>query len=199
MSDADIADWLALLVLWINGCAIGFPAPRFQNWRGWCPSGKGVCMNYLTSSLILFACLSLSSAPIGCSSSDSATPQSAVDSAIANADSNATSDTAVGETADAVDSQSTPDADATSEAGHESYDAGCLTFAGASEVCGTKSDHTICAFSVGCKSSSSDGQCSINCEMGASVGCYSAANVKCLRDAVAAKSCTALKACNWIL
>ncbi len=78
-------------------------------------------------------------------------------------------------------------------------DAGCLTFAGASKICGFMSDDAVCAYSVTCGSSTDDGQCKINCEMGTTVKCYTAADVKCLEDAVKAKSCSALKACNWIL
>jgi len=78
-------------------------------------------------------------------------------------------------------------------------DAGCLTFASASEVCGFASDGGVCAFSIGCGNSTNMGQCQINCEMGTTVMCYSAKDVECLRQAVAARSCTALAACNWIL
>ncbi len=78
-------------------------------------------------------------------------------------------------------------------------DAGCLTYEGASKICGFMSDDAVCAFSLTCATSTDDGQCKINCEMGSTVKCYTAADVKCLEDAVAAKSCSALKACNWIL
>jgi hypothetical protein len=78
-------------------------------------------------------------------------------------------------------------------------DAGCLTFASASQVCGFQSDGSICAFSIGCNNSTNMGQCQINCEMGTTVMCYSAKDVDCLRRAEAARSCAALIACNWIL
>ena len=78
-------------------------------------------------------------------------------------------------------------------------DAGCLTFAGASKICGFSSDDAVCSFSVSCGTSTDDGQCKINCEMGTTVKCYNAANVKCLEDAVAARSCSALTACAWVL
>ncbi|MBZ0119704.1 MAG: hypothetical protein K8H88_22135 [Sandaracinaceae bacterium] len=73
---------------------------------------------------------------------------------------------------------------------------GCLTFAGASTICGFSSDDRICALSVSCGSSTDDGQCKINCEMGTTVRCYREADVTCLE---AAADCTALAACGWIL
>jgi len=75
-------------------------------------------------------------------------------------------------------------------------DAGCLTFASASELCGFQSDGGICGFSVGCSNSTNMGQCQIDCEMGTTVKCYSAKDVDCLRQAAAARSCTALTACG---
>jgi hypothetical protein len=110
--------------------------------------------------------------------------------------SDASSDAATGPTADAT----TPkDAAADTNVDVPLNDAGCLTFAGASKICGFSSDDAICKLSVSCGSSTDDGQCKINCEMGTTVKCYMAADVKCLEDALTAKSCTALKACGWIL
>jgi hypothetical protein len=77
-------------------------------------------------------------------------------------------------------------------------DGGCLTFDGASHVCGFKSDGAVCKLAVSCQLSSSESQCKINCEMGSTSGnCYQAADVACLRAAVNAGSCDDLKACNW--
>jgi hypothetical protein len=98
-----------------------------------------------------------------------------------------------------ADGSTSHDAAADSKVDVPLNDAGCLTFEGASKVCGFMSDDSVCAYSVTCGSSSDDGQCKINCEMGATVKCYTAADVKCLQDAVKAKSCSALKACKWIL
>lgn len=98
-----------------------------------------------------------------------------------------------------VDSATPADAAADTNVDVPLNDAGCLTFAGASKICGFSSDDSVCAYSVTCGSSSDDGQCKINCEMGTTVKCYTAADVKCLEDAVKARSCSALKACNWVL
>ena len=46
-------------------------------------------------------------------------------------------------------------------------DGGCLSYAGASQLCGDGSPGTICAFSAQCGSSTNAGQCMINCSMGA--------------------------------
>ncbi len=96
---------------------------------------------------------------------------------------------------------SSADLDATSQedGGYQYSDAGCLAEPSASAICGFASNDSVCSFSVSCQNSTDDSTCKINCEMGTTVGCYTEANVKCLLDAVAAKSCTALKACNWIL
>jgi hypothetical protein len=98
-----------------------------------------------------------------------------------------------------LDSATPADAGADTSVDVPLNDAGCLTFAGASKICGFMSDDSVCAYSVTCGSSTDDGQCKINCEMGTTVKCYTAADVKCLEDAVKARSCTALKACNWVL
>lgn len=78
-------------------------------------------------------------------------------------------------------------------------DGGCVTYDSASKLCGSMSDDSICKYSVTCGKSTSDGQCKINCEMAATVTCYSKADAQCLLDAVKSQSCTALKACKWIL
>ncbi len=106
---------------------------------------------------------------------------------------------ATSDTSTAVDGAKPQDAAPDTNVDVPLDDAGCLTFAGASKICGFSSDDKVCAFSVGCASSTDDSQCKINCEMGTTVKCYSAADVKCLEDAVTAKSCSALKACNWVL
>jgi hypothetical protein len=75
----------------------------------------------------------------------------------------------------------------------------CLTFAGASDVCGFESDGSICTFSVGCGASTDMGQCQINCEMGTTVNCYAQSDVDCIIAAMCADDCTALTACGFIL
>jgi hypothetical protein len=77
---------------------------------------------------------------------------------------------------------------------------GCLTFASASEICGFNSDGAICALSAGCGLSDDEGQCKINCEMGATVSCYTQADVDCLYQAAICDAlCPDLSACGWIL
>jgi hypothetical protein len=84
--------------------------------------------------------------------------------------------------------------------GNLSFDGGCLTYAGAVTVCGDGSAGTICAFSAQCGTSTSAGQCEINCSMGAGYSkCYGAADVACLQNAMTAQSCAALTRCGWIL
>ena len=79
-------------------------------------------------------------------------------------------------------------------------DAGCLSYAGAGQLCGDGSPGTICAFSAQCGASTSGGQCEINCTMGAGYSkCYGPSNVACLQNAMAARDCTAFKGCGWIL
>jgi hypothetical protein len=138
---------------------------------------------------------------IACSSTTTTSGSgSGVDAAAADDSGDQTGDDAAtdGKAANA-DSATPEDAGADTSVDIPLNDAGCLTFAGASKICGFMSDDSVCAYSVTCGSSSDDGQCKINCEMGTTVKCYTAADVKCLEDAVKAKSCTALKACNWIL
>lgn len=114
----------------------------------------------------------------------------------AEPDSDATTDATTGSTAD---SSTSKDAAPDTNVDVPLNDAGCLTFAGASKICGFSSDDAICKLSVSCGSSTDDGQCKINCEMGTTVKCYMAPDVQCLENALAAKSCSALKACGWIL
>ena len=79
-------------------------------------------------------------------------------------------------------------------------DAGCLTYDGATTLCGDGSAGTICAFSVQCGSSTSASQCGINCSMGAGYSkCYGAKDVACLQNAMKAQDCAAFSSCGWIL
>lgn len=75
---------------------------------------------------------------------------------------------------------------------------GCLTFEGASQICGFNSDEAVCNFALSCELSSSLSQCKINCEMGTAVRCYTQADVLCIAQAFQAESCSALSACEWI-
>jgi hypothetical protein len=79
------------------------------------------------------------------------------------------------------------------------YEKGCLTFQGASALCGFSSDDTICELSVMCGLSTDLGQCRINCEMGTTIECYAEADVACLAQAACAADCDALEACGFIL
>lgn len=79
------------------------------------------------------------------------------------------------------------------------YEKGCLTFKGASALCGFSSDEQICETAVTCGLSSDLGQCQINCEMGTTVECYAEADVACLAQAACAGDCTAMEACGFIL
>jgi hypothetical protein len=76
---------------------------------------------------------------------------------------------------------------------------GCLTFAGASALCGFESDGSICEFALECGLSESTSQCSINCEMGATVSCYTRETVACLRSAASTFNCGAASECGFIL
>lgn len=75
----------------------------------------------------------------------------------------------------------------------------CLTFAGASSLCGFSSDDSICEFAVACGASDELGQCKINCEMGVTVVCNSAMDVDCLIAAMCNDDCGAIAACGFIL
>ena len=83
----------------------------------------------------------------------------------------------------------------------EYSDGGCITYGGASKLCGFSSDGKICKASEACAhpTNPNEGQCKINCEMGTTVKCNTRANVSCLLDAVKAGSCSAITACGWIL
>jgi hypothetical protein len=79
-------------------------------------------------------------------------------------------------------------------------DAGCITFQGAGKLCGGASDRKIRNFSVSCGTSTSVGQCKINCEMYTTVQCFNASDAAaCLLNATSANDCAALKACKWKL
>jgi hypothetical protein len=80
------------------------------------------------------------------------------------------------------------------------YDAkGCLTFGGASRLCGFSSDGSICEFALECGLSESTSQCGINCEMGTTVMCYTRESVACLRSAASTFNCSAASECGFIL
>lgn len=80
------------------------------------------------------------------------------------------------------------------------YDAeGCLTFGGASQLCGFSSDGTICSFALECGLAESTSQCGINCEMGTTVMCYTREHVACLRSAAMTFNCSAAAECGFIL
>jgi hypothetical protein len=157
-------------------------------------------INRLTPLLSTFVLVPLTVAGVlvACSSSTTSSGGTPAVDAAAEAAEQAEDASTDGTTAD-LDSASPQDAAPDTNVDVPLNDAGCLTFAGASKICGFMSDDKVCAFSVGCGTSTDDGQCKINCEMGTTVKCYSAADVKCLEDAVAAKSCAALTACNWVL
>jgi len=156
--------------------------------------------SFAPTSLVIAACLA--GVVIACSSTTTTAGPSGgagVDAAGDNPGDQPGDDAATDGTVANLDSSTPSDAGADTSIDIPLNDAGCLTFAGASKICGFMSDDSVCAYSVTCGSSTDDGQCKINCEMGTTVKCYTAADVKCLEDAVKAKSCTALKACNWIL
>jgi hypothetical protein len=79
------------------------------------------------------------------------------------------------------------------------YENGCLTFQGASTLCGFSSDDVICELAVRCGLSSDLSQCQINCEMGTTIECYAEADVACLAQAACAADCDAMEACGFIL
>jgi hypothetical protein len=136
-----------------------------------------------------------------CSSSSTTSPGTTKDGGGTTADGSASG----GEdgSAGGGDSSAADDASSSSDAGGgvliEVGDGGCVTYQTAQRLCGTMSDDSICKYSVTCGKSSDDSQCKINCEMASTVTCYTAADAKCLEDAVAAKSCTDIKACKWLL
>ncbi len=76
----------------------------------------------------------------------------------------------------------------------------CLTYEGASRVCGVSSDEAICTFAVSCGGSGGDvGQCQINCEMGTTIGCETTEMVACVLSAFCGADCDALTACGFVL
>lgn len=75
---------------------------------------------------------------------------------------------------------------------------GCLTFQGASQLCGFDSNEAICSLAVSCEISQDISQCKINCEMGTTVRCYTQKDVACVAQALQGESCSALAACEWI-
>ena len=78
-------------------------------------------------------------------------------------------------------------------------DQGCLTFDGASALCGSASDNSICDTSVGCGTSTEE-SCMINCEYGTNENCYTQADVQCLVDAASCRTdCDALAACGFLI
>lgn len=105
-------------------------------------------------------------------------------------------DGAVGDDAGAPSDGAVSDAGVGLDAG--GGDAGCLTFSQASQVCGTSAPETVCSFAVSCGLSTSLSQCQINCEMGATVACYTPSTVACVASALQTSNCTALGACGII-
>lgn len=77
-------------------------------------------------------------------------------------------------------------------------DAGCLTFEQASNLCGFNSGGQICNFAVSCSLSTSQSQCQINCEMGATVSCYTTATALCVANAYQAENCAVLATCGVV-
>jgi hypothetical protein len=142
----------------------------------------------LKGSLVGLSILLLGLGMMGCSSTANSTP-----------DGPGGSDSAVSHGPDA--SRPLDTASRQADASSLGYtDGGCLSYAGASQLCGDGSPGTICAFSAQCGSSTSADQCMINCSMGAGYSkCYGPSNVACLQNAMAAQDCTAFKGCGWIL
>jgi hypothetical protein len=138
---------------------------------------------------------------IGCSSSSTTTPQTTTDAGTKDAGSSG-GDSGTDMTTDAG-SQTTDSGTAATDSGGSmpviDTDGGCVTEQSASMLCGEMSDDSVCKLSVMCGHSSDDGQCKINCEMGATVSCFSATDAQCLLDAVKSQMCTDIKACKWIL
>jgi len=93
-----------------------------------------------------------------------------------------------------ADAGSPPPSDASDAA--PSYDeSGCLTAAGSTRVCTSRSDDSICALLASCNALAID-SCRQLCERSASARCWSANDVECLRDAALARSCAALARCG---
>jgi hypothetical protein len=68
------------------------------------------------------------------------------------------------------------DGDGTDPPTPEYNEMGCLTYASASELCGTASNGDVCAKAAAC--GQDQDQCSINCEMAAAVYCIESAQVE---------------------
>lgn len=114
----------------------------------------------------------------------------------ASEDTAATQDTAGAEDT-AEDTASVED---TSKPTFEMDDEGCLTYGGASALCGAASDKSVCALAATCRPDGDTGQCSIDCEMSPSVGCLDQAAIDCVLDATAAGVCEDLANCaGWYL
>ena len=80
-------------------------------------------------------------------------------------------------------------------------ESGCLTYAGASALCGAKSDGSVCALAATCREDGNASQCSIDCEMSPTgLGCIEEPAVECVVQALAADDCPALAECaGWFL
>ncbi|OGQ89168.1 MAG: hypothetical protein A2289_04105 [Deltaproteobacteria bacterium RIFOXYA12_FULL_58_15] len=76
----------------------------------------------------------------------------------------------------------------------------CLTFAGASELCGAASDGDICQLAATCRYDTNASQCSIDCEMSTTVGCLDLTDVECVWTAFQSQNCDAMGECaGWYL
>ena len=77
---------------------------------------------------------------------------------------------------------------------------GCLTFAGASALCGAASDDSVCGLAATCRPDGDESQCNIDCEMSPTVGCLDQAAIDCVLDATAKGACQDLAGCaGWYL
>lgn len=72
---------------------------------------------------------------------------------------------------------------------------GCLTFGGASDVCGD-AQGDMCQFLVACGLSDDAGQCSIDCTMTTTIACLTETDVTCMTEATCADDCDAARACG---
>jgi hypothetical protein len=138
---------------------------------------------------------------IGCSSSSTTSPQTTNDAGSKDSGSSGGGDSGSDMTADS--GGATDAGGGGTDSGGKmpviDTDGGCVTEQSASMLCGTMSDDSVCKLSVMCGHSSDDGQCKINCEMGATVSCFTTTDAQCLLDAVKSQMCTDIKACKWIL
>jgi hypothetical protein len=77
---------------------------------------------------------------------------------------------------------------------------GCLSYDGATLLCGAGSDGEICGLAATCRDDGNAGQCSIDCEMSSTVGCIDEAAVDCVWQAKVDGDCDALADCApWYL